>query len=219
MIIFTTDETPFRSDREIIMSGTLDTIPSDKDTTYILYSDKFSSQDVLDWSPFVTNKLVIVTHKAPSLTKKANELCVVDEKLKDKSNDDTFRLVKALMNWSDRERVKKLWNAPPIPLLNWFLLGNEDDIDFWRRIAKVRFTLPEKYLEASTIYGITPSRKRVVWPKRKGKSKERPVIFKSTDEHWEILIDKSISVANSVRDADDVPSGMRKRKAASQKWI
>ena len=219
MIIFTSDETPFRSDNEVFMYGSIDTIPNQPDTTYFLHTDKFGTKDVLTWSQFVQHKLIIVTQKAPSLTKEAHKLCVVDDKLNGKSNDDTFFIVKAIINWTDRERVRAIFKNPPMALLLWFLRGNEKDIDVWRRIAKVQYTLPDEYLKAAIVYGITPSRKRVVWPKKKGKSKERPQIFKSTDKYWELLMENSISVANAIRDVGDVPKGMPRRKAATKSWV
>ncbi len=73
------------------------------------------------------------------------------------------------MNWTDRERVEKVWDEPPTELLNWFLRGNYTDIDFWRRISKVQYLLPQKYYKASVIHGLKPSRARVSWPKKKVK--------------------------------------------------
>jgi len=219
MIIFTSDDTPFRSEKEVCMYGSLDTIPNQPDTTYFLHTDKFGSKDVLAWSQFVQHRLVIVTQKAPTLNKAAHELCVVDDKLKGKNNDETLLIVKAIMNWADRERVGVVFKKPPMPLLLWFLRGNVKDIDVWRRIAKVQYILPEEYLRAAIIYGIKPTRKRVEWPKKKGKSKERPPMFRSTDKHWEILIEKSKAVANSVRNEGAIPKGMRRRKEAEKRWV
>ena len=219
MIIFTDDESPFRDENEVFMYGSIDTVPDRKDTTYFLHTDKFSSEDVLYWSSIVQNKLVIVTQKAPKLSKEAKELCVVHDNLNGKSNDDTFLTVKAIINWADRERVATIFKSPPIALLLWFLRGNYTDIDFWRRIAKVQYNLPEDYLKASIIYGVKPSRKRVVWPKKKAKSKERPEIFKADDKHWEVISTNSISVANKIRASGDIPKGMARRKVASQKWF
>ena len=219
MIIFTDDETPFRSEKEMFMYGTIDTVPNLPDYTYFLHTDKFTSKDVLKWAPVVRNRLVIVTRKAPKLTKEANELCVVDDKLNDKSKDDTFLLVKALVNWNDRKRVSAVFKEQPLPLLTWFLKDNVDDIKMWRRLAKTQFVLPEQYVKASLIYGITPSRKKVAWPKRKSKSKERPELFRSTDQHWEVLLENSIRVANQVRTSGDIPKGMKRRKVAEQTWV
>ena len=124
------------------MYGKIDTIPTLKEITYILHSDKFSSDDVITWTPLIQNRLVVVTDKPPKLNKQAKELCVVDDKLNGKSKDNTFLLVKALMNWSDRERVKVLYKNQPTPLLLWFLRANNDDIELWRRISEVLYTLP-----------------------------------------------------------------------------
>jgi hypothetical protein len=219
MIIFTPDDSPFRSENEVFMYGSIDTIPNQPDTTYFLHTDKFGSKDVLDWSPFVQHRLVIVSQKAPSLNKEAHKLCVVDDKLKGKNTDETFLLVKAIVNWADRKRVQVVFKSPPMALLLWFLRGNVEDIDVWRRIAKVQYTLPEDYMEAAIIYGIQPSRKRVAWPKKKVKVKERPPMFRSADKHWELLIDNSISVANTVRNDGEIPKGMLRRKAAIKTWL
>ena len=199
--------------------GFYDTIPNQPDTTYFLHTDKFGSKDVLAWSPIVQNRLVIVTQKAPSLNKEANKLCVIDDKLKGKNTDETFLIVKAIVNWTDRERVRAVFNNPPMELLLWFLRGNVEDMDVWRRVAKVQYTLPEDYLEAAIIYGIEPSRARVSWPKKKGKSKERPSMFRSTDKYCDLLMENSICVANTVREDGEIPKGMLRRKAAVKTWL
>jgi len=219
IIIFTNDETPFRSDNEIIMHGMIDSIPTLKETTYILHSNKFSSDDVIIWSPLIQNKLVIVTEKLPKLSKKAKELCVIDDNLKKKDNNETFMLVRGMVNWEDRNRVKAFYKDQPTALLLWFLKANVSDIEMWRRVAKVLYFLPEKYLKASLVYGIKPSRKRVEWPKKKVTVKEKPELFRRTDKHWEILLENSITVANKVRDNGNIPKGMRKTKQRQHKWI
>ena len=97
----------------------------------------------------IRSRLVVVTDKPPKLNKQAKELCVVDDKLKGKSKDNTFLLIKALMNWDNRDRVKALYVDQPTPLVLWFLRGNNQDIELWRRISKVLYTLPEDYLKGS----------------------------------------------------------------------
>lgn len=219
MIIFTSDPEPFQDGKYITMYGKIDTIPTLKETTYILHSDKFSSDDVISWSPMIRSRLVVVTDKPPNLNKQAKELCVVDDKLKGKSKDNTFLLIKALMNWDNRDRVKALYVDQPTPLVLWFLRGNNQDIELWRRISKVLYTLPEDYLKATLIYSIKPSRKKVVWPKKEKKGKDKPMLFRSNDQHWEILLDKSISIANQVRDEGDIPKGMRRTKQRQRTWF
>ena len=219
MIIFTTDPEPFQDGKYITMYGKIATIPTLKEITYILHSDKFSSDDVISWSPMIKSRLVVVTDKPPKLNKQAKELCVVDDKLDSKSKDNTFLLVKALLNWSDRERVKVLYENQPTPLLLWFLRSNNNDIDLWRRVADVLHTLPEDYLKAVLTYGIKPSRQRATWPKKKKKGKDKPMMFRRSAQHWEIILENSITVANAVRDDGDIPEGMRKTKEVSTSWL
>jgi len=219
MIIFTTDETPFRCENEIIMYGSIDVIPTVKETTYILHTNKFSSDDVIYWSDIIKSRLVIVTEKIPKLSKKAKELCIIDDKLKAQNTPDVFLLVKALMNWQNRDKVKQMYQDQPTPLLLWFLKGNVSDIKLWRRVSKVLYQLPEKYLQAVLLYGIKPSRQRAVWPKKTKKEKERPSLFRESDKHWELILENSKAVANKVRDDGDVPSGMKKTKEKVIDWI
>jgi hypothetical protein len=202
------------------MYRTLDTIPDRKDTIYYLTTDKFSSDDVLSWHPIITNKLIIITTKVPRLNKKAKELCIISDGLSKKETpDDTFLLIKALINWNDKKRVEGVFQKQPLPLVSWFLKGNYKDIDFWRRIADSMFTLPEEYTRAAIIYGIRPSRNRVIWPRKQKGIKEKPSVFRDSDEHWELILENSISVANKVREVGDVPKGMRKTKVAESKWF
>jgi len=222
MIIFTNDESVFRDSNynEVFMYRTLDTIPDRKDTIYYLTTDKFSSDDVLSWHSIVANKLIIITTKVPRLNKKAKELCIISDGLSKKETpDDTFLLIKALVNWNDKKRVEGVFQKQPLPLVSWFLKGNYKDIDFWRRIADTKFILPEKYSRAAIIYGIKPSRNRVIWPKKQKGVKEKPNVFRDSDEHWELILENSISVANKVREVGDVPKGMRKTKVAESKWF
>jgi len=222
MIIFTNDESVFRNEQynEVFMYGSLDTIPNRSDTIYYLNTNKFSSEDVLKWHPIVANKLIIITSKIPTLNKKAKEVCIVsDDLLDEKPVDDTFMLIRALVNWNDRERAKKFFKTQPIPLVNWFLKHNYKDIDFWRRMSDVMFILPEEYVKASIIYGIEPSRKRVIWPSKTKKKVEMPDEFRSTDKYWEIILENSICVANNLREVGSVPKGMRKTKVAENKWF
>jgi hypothetical protein len=222
MIIFTNNESVFRNSEynEVFMYRTLDTVPDRKDTIYYLTTDKFSSEDVLTWHPIVANKLIIITTKLPKLNKKAKDLCIIgDDLLQKEKTDDTFLLIKALINWDDKKRVDAVFKKQPIPLVSWFLKGNYKDIDFWRRIADTHFVLPEKYIRAAIIYGIRPSRNRVVWPRKQKSVKEKPKVFRDTDKHWELILENSISVANELREVGDVPKGMRKTKVAESKWF
>ena len=209
MIIFTKDATPFMTGDYLVMYGKLDTAPTNANITYILHTDKFGVKEVEQWSPVIQNRLVIVTEKAPRVTKKIEDLVVVDDKLLIKSKDNYFGSIKSLLTWRDRKRVSKVMQDTPLPLVIAFLKQNDVDIEVWRSLAKTYKVLPEKYSRALLTYKIKPKNMRVNWPKKKTKEKERPDIFEHDDEHWEYIKDNSITVANH----------LRKRKKVSEEWV
>jgi len=209
IIIFTKDPTPFMTGDYLVMYRTLDTAPTQANVTYILHTDKFGVKEIEKWSPIIQNKLVIVTEKAPKITKKIEDLVVVDDKLLIKNKDNYFGAIKSLLTWSDRKRVSKVLHDTPLPLVIAFLKQNDVDIEVWRSLAKTHQILPEKYSRALLTYKIKPKTMRVNWPKKKTKKKERPNVFEYDDEHWEIIKDNSITVANT----------LRKRKKVSDEWV
>lgn len=209
MIIFTKDATPFMTGDYLVMYGKLDTAPTNANITYILHTDKFGVKEVEQWSPVIQNRLVIVTEKAPRVTKKIEDLVVVDDKLLIKSKDNYFGSIKSLLTWRDRKRVSKVIQDTPLPLVIAFLKQNDVDIEVWRSLAKTYKVLPEKYSRALLTYKIKPKNMRVNWPKKKTKEKEKPDIFEHDDEHWEYIKDNSITVANH----------LRKRKKVSEEWV
>ena len=209
MIIFTKDATPFMTGDYLVMYGKLDTAPTNANITYILHTDKFGVKEVEQWSPVIQNRLVIVTEKAPRVTKKIEDLVVVDDKLLIKSKDNYFGSIKSLLTWRDRKRVSKVMQDTPLPLVIAFLKQNDVDIEVWRSLAKTYKVLPEKYSRALLTYKIKPKNMRVNWPKKKTKEKEKPDIFEHDDEHWEYIKDNSITVANH----------LRKRKKVSEEWV
>tara|TARA_R110002096_G_scaffold12490_9_gene44968 strand:- start:116 stop:784 length:669 start_codon:yes stop_codon:yes gene_type:complete len=220
IIIFTKDPTPFMTGDYLVMHRTLDTAPTQANVTYILHSDKFGVKEIEFWSPVIQNRLVIVTTKAPKITKKIEDKVVVDDKLLIKTKDNYFGSVKSLLTWSDRNRVSKVMHDTPLPLVIAFLKENDIDIEVWRSITKTHQFLPEKYTRALLTYMIEPKKTRIKWPKKKSKVKEIPSLFKNDDEHWEIIVEKSISVANTLRERGDaLPKGIKKRKQVSDEWV
>jgi len=209
MIIFTKDPTPFMTGDYLVMYRTLDTAPTQANITYILHTDKFGVKEIEKWSPVIQNRLVIVTEKTPKITKKIEDLVVVDDKLLIKKRDNYFGAIKSLLTWSDRRRVSKVLHDTPLPLVIAFLKQNDVDIEVWRSLTKTHQILPEKYSRALLTYKIKPKTMRVNWPKKKTKEKERPDVFEYDDEHWEIIKDNSITVANT----------LRKRKKVSDEWL
>ena len=209
MIIFTKDPTPFMTGDYLVMHRTLDTAPTQANITYILHTDKFGVKEIEKWSPVIQNRLVIVAKKAPKITKKIEDLVVVDDKLLIKNRDNYFGAIKSLLTWTDRKRVSKVLHDTPLPLVIAFLKQNDVDIEVWRSLTKTHQILPEKYSRALLSYKIKPKTMRVNWPKKKTKEKERPDVFEYDDEHWEIIKDNSITVANT----------LRKRKKVSDEWL
>ena len=90
MIIFTKDPTPFMTGDYLVMHRTLDTAPTQANITYILHTDKFGVKEIEKWSPVIQNRLVIVAKKAPKITKKIEDLVVVDDKLLIKNRDNAI---------------------------------------------------------------------------------------------------------------------------------
>ena len=69
-------------------------------------------------------------------------------------------------------------------------------------------------------YHIKPKRQKVVWPKKKKEAPTKPDYFRSTDKHWEIIVENSNSVANDLRlRGDDLPKGVKKRKQQVNEWV
>ena len=59
-----------------------------------------------------------------------------------------------------------------------------------------------------------------MWPKKKKVDAVRPSYFRSTDKHWQTILENYKSVANQVRArGDDLPKGVRKRKQRVNEWV
>ena len=220
MIIFTNDPTPFMEPPVVVMYERMTSLPVQPHVTYILHSNNFNSRDVERWYDYIRHRLVIVTDKKPELTKKTKELCIVDDKLKSKGKDKFFFAINAMLTWSDRDRVRELIKIVPVPLAISFLKANNADIDIIRRLNDVFPALPDEYSHAIMAYGIKPKRQKVVWPKKKKVDAVRPSYFRSTDKHWQTILENYKSVANQVRArGDDLPKGVRKRKQRVNEWV
>jgi len=220
IIIFTKDPTPFMTGDYLVMHRQLDTAPTQANITYILHTDKFGVKEIERWSPVIQNRLVIVTEKAPKITKKVEDLVVVDDKLLIKTRDNYIGAVKSLLTWQDRDRVSKVMHKIPLPLVIAFLKENDIDIEVWRSLMKTHQVLPEKYSRALLSYGIEAKNRRINWPKKKSKVKQIPDMFKKDDQHWEIITKNSITVANALRvRGDTLPKGVNKRKQVSDEWV
>lgn len=220
MIIFTNDASPFMEPPVVVMYEKMSSLPVQPHVTYILHSNNFGSRDVERWHDYIRHRLVIVTDKKPELTKKTKELCIVDDKLKAKSKDKFFFAINAMLTWNDRDRVRELIKVVPVPLAIAFLKANNVHIDVIRRLNDVFPVLDDEYSYAIMAYGVKPKRMKVVWPKKKKVEPVRPSSFRSTDRHWEIILENYKTVANEVRvRGDDLPKNVRKRKQKVNEWL
>ena len=139
--------------------------PTGDHITYICNVKKITEKELKRWMPLISYRMVFVVPKLPKLSKQ-----IKDEIIIDGFNDKTQsykREIDALFRWDGRGRVLKMVENLPIPLALSFVKVNNDDIELQRRIADIKYQLPDKYLRATLVYGIKPSRSQVTWPKRK----------------------------------------------------
>ena len=220
IIIFTADDAKYRDNSSVVMRGTLSTLPTVPDTTFILHSDKFNEKDVLYWAPIIPYRLVVVTSKPPTLTNASTEYTIVDSNLKVKK-PNFRRPIDGLFKWGNRVRVWNIIKSVPLTLISSFLRINRSfDIKLGRRIARCRYTLPDDYLYASITYSVEPSHDNVEWPKKGHKAYEKPMFFRKSDKYAEAIISGSPEVANDLRaNGDELPKGVKKKAERTTKWL
>ena len=166
-------------------------------------------------------RMVVVVEKLPTLSQETKDAIIIDKSLL-VGKPNHKKQIDALFRWSDRKRVHQAFEGIPIPLALSFLRENKvDDIELWRMLADVTFTLPKEYAEAVMVYGVKPSRKQVKWPKKKAKEDERPSIFRKSDLFWREIIEADASERNSLRDnnVQDLPKSVKKRKEKVISWL
>ena len=219
IVIFTDDDSKFMQSKYIMMIGRIDTPPVAKDTTYILRSNNFKEKDILEWLPYIQNRLVVCCDKPPKITSKTEEFVIVDESLKIKGKRNHYSPINALLSWKDRRRVNAVFSQTPLPLAKAFLEVNDVDISVWRRIAKTAMFLPEKYTRAIMVYGIEPAHTKTKFPKKK-KAPYKYEQCRDTDKHIQVIVENSISVSNRIKEqGGSVPKGMKKSKEKVNEWL
>lgn len=219
-IILTADERHYKRGW-VIESGAMIYPPTRTDVTYIVHLRKVTEKQIMRWADIVGYRLVIVIDKLPTLSKEAKESVIIDKSLMAQKPNHK-KAMDALFRWSDRKRVHQAFEGTPIPLALSFLRENKkDDVDLWRLLADVQFTLPNEYAEAVMVYGIKPSRMQVAWPKKKAKADEPPAGFRSTDLYWREIIGADVEVRNRLRSENiqDLPPSVKKRKERTSTWI
>jgi hypothetical protein len=220
VVIYTADERPFKQGKYVEMFGELTTSPTTPDLTCILHTNKFTEKDAIEWHPLIAHRLVIVTDKKPRLTKKSDEFVILHSSL-DKEAKDYYRATSVVFRVRDRALALSQAAEVPLPLLLSFVRANRpDDMELHRALNDVVYTLPQEYAHALVACGIKPTGKTIAYPKKSKKDSEPPAPFRSTDQHWQIIVDNAPAIRNEVRDNnDEMPKGVKKTKEAVSEWI
>ena len=130
-----------------------------------------------------------------------------------------FRPVQALMSWEDRMRVYEMIRGYPIPLLMAFVRVNRP-LDWPPELANIG-ELPDDMAYALLAFCIKPSKTRVKWPKKKGKTNSAPYPFRPNEQHWELIVENDMDVRNEIRikTPDQIPKGMTKKLEKKAEWL
>jgi hypothetical protein len=220
ILILTADERAYKNGL-VIETGGIVHPPTRTDITYICHMTKITEKEIKRWLDVIGYRMVVVVEKLPTLSQETKDAIIIDKSLL-VGKPNHKKQIDALFRWSDRKRVHQAFEGIPIPLALSFLRENKvDDIELWRMLADVTFTLPIEYAEAVMVYGVKPSRKQVKWPKKKAKEDERPSIFRKSDLFWREIIEADASERNSLRDnnVQDLPKSVKKRKEKVLSWL
>ena len=219
IVILTADDSAYRLGR-VIESRGLKHPPTAPDTTYLVHQTKITEKEITHWVGLVPYRLVFVIKKLPRLSKETKEAIIIDKRPAESKNSHK-KQIDALFRWGDRRRVHNLFVGTPVALALAFVRQNNKDIRLWRMLADVSFTLPTEYAEAVLVYGIKPSNKSVVWPKKSKKDDEAPPQFRQSDKYWRKIIDIEPKVRNQIRTQtpDKAPTTMKKRREKTHEWF
>lgn len=219
IVIFTNDDSKFLEGNYVLMTGQIDTPPSNPEVTYILRTTRFKEKDVVNWLPYIQNRLVVCIDKPPKLSKKIQEYVIIDDTYKKRPNGFMSNIT-SILTWKNRLRVFTSIKDLPIPYGLAFLRKNRDDINLWRRIARANMELPDEYTRAIFAYSVEPDNEKIVWPDKKKTETITPKPFRQNDKYWEEIIKGSESVANELRvSGQELPKGVKKRKQVVNEWL
>jgi hypothetical protein len=220
VVILAGDDKEFRVGDYIVMHNQITSPPTAPDTTYILHTRKFSESDILEWSPIVKYRLVVILPKLPTLTKKSEDVVIVHRSLR-LGKESWSPMIDAMLRWSDRRRALPRIQQLPIPLaISAWRTNRPDDIRTARLLAAISFTLPDEYAHAVLCLFVKPDRSKVKWAKKK-KHDELPSSFRSTDAYCVDLIKLAPAVANHIRATEPsaLPKGVKKRPEVVSEWL
>lgn len=220
VVILAGDDKEFRVGDYIVMHNEITSPPTAPDTTYILHTRKFSESDILEWSPVVKYRLVVILPKLPTLTRKSEDVVIVHRSL-NKTKESFMPMIDAMLRWPDRKRALPRIKQIPIPLaLSVWRTNRPGDIITARQLARVVFTLPDSYAHAVLCFFIKPDRSKVKWAKKK-KDEDLPSGFRSSDAYCVDLIKLAPAVANHIRatEPEALPKGVKKKPEVVSEWL
>jgi hypothetical protein len=227
VIIFSADETPYKTDVDCVVMSGMVLMPDDPSTTYICFWNDVTQKKIEPWLDVVQHRLVVIVDKLPKLTKEFKELVIIDKTLTTVSEYASYdKALQAMFRYQDRQYVFDLINGCklPIPLaLTWLETNRPQNVSLWRFLADVAFTLPDRYAWSIMAFCVQPDGKNPKWPKRsKGKdSDETPNFVRPTDEYWHTLASLEVDIRNEVRDTEPEPTKHIKgvRKEPTTQWL
>ena len=221
VVIFTRDAARYREGNYVEDPRGLATPPTAPDTTFIVHDNKMTEKTACEWADIVPYRLVVVTEKAVNLKGK-DERVFSDNSVSDRKQSYR-RNVEAVFRWTERDRVLKVLDGTPLPLVASFVRVNRaDDIETARRLAQVRYTLPDEYVYSVLAFSIKARAGKVEWPKKRPAKPEGLVIphIRASDKYVTDLLALAPTVRNEVRDiSDSIPKGVKKRKEDVREWI
>tara|TARA_R100001509_G_scaffold152578_2_gene112933 strand:- start:355 stop:1023 length:669 start_codon:yes stop_codon:yes gene_type:complete len=222
MIFLTADERPYKKGNFILSHG-VKYLPTAPSTTYIVFESKITEKTIKEWIDVVAFRLVFVIDKLPKLSKEIKERIIIDKSLN--TNDGGVnRAINSMFKYGDRQFVYQTLKATntPIPLaLAWMKANYDSDIQKWRRMAEVMFTLPDTYAYAIMAFCIKGTGKNPIYPKKKDTRIILPpdYPFRDSDKYGIMLLNKLADIRNDLRIEQPEQNLITKRLEPTVSWL
>jgi len=221
-LIFTSDDSQYRDENCVIMHGSIDYPPTASQTTYIYHPRRFVADEIFGWLPLIRGRFVVVLPNMPNIPAKYADEIVIHPSLK-KAKESHFKAIEPAFRWSDRGRAFKAVQGVPVPLFLAFLRANRPtDIETWRRIADVAYTLPPEYAHAIFAYSVNPTASRIEWPKKSAKKEDHDSnVWRASDLYADIISVHAEEVTNAIRkqQPSELPKGVPKKPKSLLEWL
>jgi hypothetical protein len=221
VVIFTRDAGRYREGNYVEDHRGLATPPTAPDTTFIVHDNKMTEKKASEWADIVPFRMVVVTEKAVNL-KGSDERVFADNSVSNRKQNYR-RNVESIFRWTDRDRVCSILDDTPLPLIASFVRVNRpDDIATARRLAQVRYQLPDQYAYSVLAFSIEPRASKVVWPKKHSSltvGSSMPFI-RASDAYIGNLLALTPALRNEVRHtSEELPKGVKKTQERVGEWF